>query len=82
MSVIDASAFVAPDTVAVTGAVGEHLGTGWTLIGGMMVAVHLAVHGRQPLRLTKDADIVVDVRSVVDPPLLRRATSALIELGF
>ena len=34
----------------------------WTLIGAHMVAVHGWIRGRTPIRVSKDADILVDVR--------------------
>jgi hypothetical protein len=36
----------------------------WTLIGAHMVALHGWMRGRTPIRPSKDADILVDVRMV------------------
>jgi hypothetical protein len=38
----------------------------WTLIGAHMVALHGWMRGRVPIRPSKDADILVDVRMVSD----------------
>lgn len=52
----------------------------WTLIGGQMVLLHALEHGRAPLRVSQDIDLVVDAR--VRPPALARIVTSLIELGF
>lgn len=82
MTPIDVSLSAAPETVEVIGALSDDLGTDWTLIGGLMVGVHLAANDRQPIRLTKDVDLLIDARAVVAPPRLEQAASTLVELGF
>lgn len=77
MTPVDVSLSAAPETVEVIGALSDDLGTDWTLIGGLMVGVHLAANDRQPIRLTKDVDLLIDARAVVAPPRLEQAASTL-----
>ena len=61
-----------------------HLGTGWTLIGGQMVALHQAE--RQPpgmpalLRMSSDIDVVINIRA--DNNQAAQADDALRKHGF
>jgi hypothetical protein len=52
----------------------------WTLIGAHMVALHGWEAGREPIRPSEDADILVDVRAVARGA--ERLSQALIETGF
>jgi hypothetical protein len=58
----------------------EHLGEGWTLIGGQLVHLYCVERGQFPVRPTNDVDAVIDVRA--DPNMLRTFTSALTGIGF
>lgn len=58
---------------------GRHAG-GWTLIGGQMVRLHALAAGAPPHRVSRDLDLVVDVR--VRPDVLGPIVTALGELGF
>jgi hypothetical protein len=58
----------------------DHLGKGWTLIGGQLVHLYCAERGQFPVRPTNDVDTVIDVRA--DPNMLRTFTSALTGIGF
>lgn len=58
----------------------DHLGEGWTLIGGQLVHLYCAERGQFPVRPTNDVDAVIDVRA--DPNMLRTFTSALTGIGF
>jgi hypothetical protein len=58
----------------------DHLGKGWTLIGGQLVHLYCAERGQFPVRPTNDVDAVIDVRA--DPNMLRTFTSALAGIGF
>jgi hypothetical protein len=53
---------------------------GWTLIGGQLVQLHCWEKGVTPLRVTTDADAVLDVVTV--PDILLKFTSCLKENGF
>ena len=35
----------------------------WAVVGGQMVAIHAALSGVEPPRVTDDGDVVVDVRA-------------------
>ena len=50
----------------------DHLGKGWTLIGGQLVHLYCAERGQFPVRPTNDVDTVIDVRA--DPNMLRTFT--------
>jgi hypothetical protein len=52
----------------------------WTLIGAHMVAMHGWEAGREPIRPSSDADVLVDVRSVNEGT--ERTSAALIRRGF
>ena len=52
----------------------------WTLIGAHMVAVHGWAIGRQPVRTSLDADVLVDVRLVTDGTAV--VSEALVRDGF
>lgn len=52
----------------------------WTLIGAHMVALHAWEAGRDPIRPSEDADVLVDVRAVSKGT--ERLSSALIDLGY
>lgn len=56
--------------------------TGWTLVGGQMVHLHLhcAEHGVSAQRPTDDVDTVLDVRAA--PRVLHEFTATLHRLGF
>ncbi len=58
----------------------DHVPDGWALIGGQMTLLHVLEHGQQPIRLSRDLDLVADIRA--DPKALRRLADALITLGF
>ena len=60
--------------------VADRMPADWTLIGGQMVLLHALEHGRTPLRVSEDIDLVVDAR--VRPPALARMLSSLGALGF
>jgi hypothetical protein len=53
----------------------------WVVVGGQMVAIHAALAGVDPPRVTDDGDVVVDVRGA-----LRQAMGAvartLVDIGF
>jgi hypothetical protein len=51
----------------------SHAPAPWTLIGAHMVASHAWLNGREALRTTRDADVLVNARAVTD------ATSAVSE---
>lgn len=52
----------------------------WTLIGGQMVALHGRVRDREPLRTSRDADLLADVRVV--SRATGRISRSLVERGF
>lgn len=52
----------------------------WTLIGAHMVALHGWESGREPIRPSEDADVLVDVRAVAKGT--ERFSQALIQAGF
>jgi len=52
----------------------------WVLIGAHMVAVHGWQRGREQIRPSKDADILVNVRAVTDGTT--RVSRALLDRGF
>ena len=52
----------------------------WSLVGGLMVAVHAAEGGHPAPRATTDADIAVNVFTASNS--LRHVTSRLVDLGF
>lgn len=62
------------------GAIAEGLGTGWTLVGGLMVQLHAFEHGGDVPRSTRDIDILADARRV--PSATEEVARSLIELGF
>lgn len=53
----------------------------WAVVGGQMVAIHGALAGVEPPRVTDDGDVVVDVRSFGRNAMLQVA-STLISNGF
>lgn len=53
----------------------------WAIVGGQMVAIHAALAGTAPPRLTDDGDVVVDVR-VFGRQAMRDVASALTSIGF
>jgi hypothetical protein len=52
----------------------------WTLIGGQMVMLHAAEHGAEPLRISRDLEVVVNARIVAGA--IRSFTASLERLGF
>jgi len=52
----------------------------WVLTGGQAVLLHAAEQGREPPRVTTDADFVVDLRA--QPRATTRVAQALLDLGF
>jgi len=52
----------------------------WTLIGAQMVALHGCLRGRTPIRPSKDADILVDVRMVSQG--IAAVSQALVRDGY
>lgn len=52
----------------------------WTLIGAHMVALHAWERGRDPLRPSEDADVLVDVRAVTRGT--ERLSRALLDAGY
>ena len=59
---------------------GERVPGGWAVIGGQMTLLHVLEHGAQPVRLSRDLDLVADIRA--DPRALRVLADALIDLGY
>jgi hypothetical protein len=53
----------------------------WAVVGGQMVAIHGALAGVEPPRVTDDGDVVVDVRSFGRNAMLQVA-STLTSIGF
>lgn len=53
----------------------------WAIVGGQMVAIHAALVGVEPPRVTDDGDIVVDVR-VHGRQAMRDVASALTSIAF
>lgn len=53
----------------------------WAVVGGQMVAIHAALSGVEPPRVTDDGDVVVDVRAF-GRKAMRSAASALMSIGF
>lgn len=53
---------------------------GWTLVGAQMVALHGFEAGRDRIRVSADADVLVDVRVI--PAATREFSSHLQQLGF
>lgn len=60
--------------------VADQLPAGWALVGGQMVHLLCAERGVTPLRVTTDADAVLDIRSHRD--MLERFTGLLLDLGY
>lgn len=58
----------------------ESLPSAWTLIGGQMVLLHACEAGRQPPRVSEDADILVRFKLMPKAPQV--FASLLIENGF
>lgn len=52
----------------------------WVLTGGQAVLIHATEHGREPPRVTTDADFVVDVRA--EPLATSRIAEVLLDLGL
>jgi hypothetical protein len=52
------------ETWAVLATLAAHAPAPWTLIGAQMVGAHAWLRGRNPLRATRDADVLVDARAV------------------
>ena len=72
-----------PQTAALWDAlldISEAMGDSWTLVGGQMVFLHAVEAGVPPPRVSRDIDLVVDVR--VRPKALPRMASTLDDLGF
>lgn len=57
-----------------------YLPADYVVVGGVMVYLHGAVAGRQPVRVTRDVDVLFDIRVV--PTSLRDAATKLTELGY
>jgi hypothetical protein len=53
----------------------------WAIVGGQMVAIHAALAGVEPPRVTDDGDVVVDVR-VFGRQAMRDVASALTSIDF
>jgi hypothetical protein len=53
----------------------------WAVVGGQMVAIHAAIAGVEPPRVTDDGDVVVDVRGF-ERGARREVADALIAIGF
>jgi hypothetical protein len=53
----------------------------WVVVGGQMVAIHAALAGVDPPRLTDDGDIVVDVRDA-GRGSMRAVARSLVDTGF
>jgi hypothetical protein len=53
---------------------------GWTLVGGQMVLPRALEQGRVPPRVTRDLDVLADIRA--RPAVLPRIVTTLSELGF
>ena len=58
----------------------QEAGVPWTLIGAHMVALHGWEAGREPIRPSEDADVLVDVRAVTRGT--ERLSQALVRAGF
>ncbi len=52
----------------------------WTLIGAHMVVLHAWAHGRSPIRPSRDADILVDVRALATAT--EKFSKALVDDGY
>jgi hypothetical protein len=53
---------------------------GWTLVGGLMVLLRALEQGRVPPRVTRDLDVLADLRA--RPAALPRIVATLSELDF
>ena len=53
----------------------------WAIVGGQVVAIHAALAGVEPPRVTDDGDVVVDVR-VFGRGAMRDVASSLTSMGF
>jgi hypothetical protein len=53
----------------------------WVAVGGQMVAVHAALAGFDPPRVTDDGDVVVDVRTA-GRDAMGRVARTLVDVGF
>lgn len=53
----------------------------WVVVGGQMVAIHAALAGVEPPRVTDDGDVVVDVRTA-GREAMGRVARTLVEVGF
>ena len=53
----------------------------WAIVGGQMVAIHAALAGVEPPRVTDDGDVVVDVR-VFGRQAMRDVASTLTSIDF
>ncbi len=53
---------------------------GWVVVGGQMVMLHALQAGREPGRVSRDLDTVIDAR--VRPPALPMFLATLAKLGF
>lgn len=58
----------------------ENFPAGWCLIGGQMVWLLALEHGVEPIRVTEDVDVVVDIR--VDQQAITRLCAWLESRGF
>ena len=56
-------------------------GDRWAIVGGQMVAIHAAIEGVEPPRVTDDGDVVVDVRGFGRGAMLEVAAT-LTSIGF
>lgn len=53
----------------------------WVVVGGQMVAIHAALAGISPPRVTDDGDVVVDVRGA-GRTAMETVARALVDIGF
>ena len=60
--------------------IAERVEDGWTLVGGPMTLLHALEHGIDPPRVSRDLDVIVDIRA--RPARLPAMLAALDELGF
>ena len=60
--------------------IAERVEDGWTLVGGPKTLLHALEHGIDPPRVSRDLDVIVDIRA--RPAWLPAMLAALDELGF
>jgi hypothetical protein len=58
----------------------DQLEVPWTLIGGQMVLLHALEHGAVPPQVSRDGDVVADIRAA--PGALKEVVAVLDRLGF